>query len=622
IDNRTNPLWIDSEPDRIFNIAMTYDGFNQLLSTSYTYSDPGKLYDGRMFRYMEYDYDILGNLVKKITTRHLDTDSVPVDNPPDEFYKTWFGTATYGTGTAGPDAMSSAGDSAGNTIAIGYDGAGNMTTLTINKSGEITEYNYEWDEFNRLKQASRTGGPVGTPDYDATYFYDYGSVRVGKVEEKDSVTEHTLYINEAVEERWNGTSYNLVRYIFDGSRLARLDISGTTTTRRWMHPDHLGTTGCITKDGDPEGQAETITLYLPYGAVLEEKSETGFRDPYGFTGKELEVDLGIMYFGARWYNPQLGRWLSPDPLYLVSTAKNAERQQNLYEYASNNPWKFVDPNGLDEDKANSNMSSVHGMDKNSKIVISTQYDEQFNAINKHLVGLGYTNIERLGYNRVEIKNKDGKGTGVYNYNKASKAGKDKLVSTQLQAAEGLIFMGHHGPEEGIGVFYNGSSNDKLRIDFNKLKLPNLKVIVSDVCRVHQELKCKKQKKLLVGYDIIKKSAPNLKLSLMMYSRAARYSISKDSQKNGSFGTMLVRSFFNPHFTGSPWKWCLKAITSISGSPKGYWGGDNNVERSVVLRNLSPGEKFFSFNYKNKQMEFYPNLYPSQLPRPLGSWWSK
>ncbi|MBU1498830.1 RHS repeat-associated core domain-containing protein, partial [Myxococcota bacterium] len=80
--------------------------------------------------------------------------------------------------------------------------------------------------------------------------------------------------------------------------------------------------------------------------TLEEKSETGFRDPYGFTGKELEVDLGIMYFGARWYNPQLGRWLSPDPLYLVSTAKNAEKDQNIYHYAGNNPWKFVDPDGL------------------------------------------------------------------------------------------------------------------------------------------------------------------------------------------------------------------------------------------------------------------------------------
>ncbi|MBU1218204.1 hypothetical protein KKF97_00200, partial [Myxococcota bacterium] len=133
---------------------------------------------------------------------------------------------------------------------------------------------------------------------------------------------------------------------FDGSRLLRLDWNNTGSdsafTRRWMHPDHLGTASLISNDA---GDAESITIYLPYGAVLEEKSETGFRDPYGFTGKELEVDLGIMYFGARWYNPQLGRWLSPDPLYLVTTAKNAEKDQNIYHYAGNNPWKFVDPDG-------------------------------------------------------------------------------------------------------------------------------------------------------------------------------------------------------------------------------------------------------------------------------------
>ena len=54
--------------------------------------------------------------------------------------------------------MSSAGDGAGNSISITYDNAGNMLTLAVNKSGEITEYSYEWDEFNRLKQASRTIG--------------------------------------------------------------------------------------------------------------------------------------------------------------------------------------------------------------------------------------------------------------------------------------------------------------------------------------------------------------------------------------------------------------------------------------------------------------------------------
>ncbi|MBU1566582.1 MAG: hypothetical protein KJ630_13260, partial [Proteobacteria bacterium] len=69
-----------------------------------------------------------------------------------------------------------------------------------------------------------------------------------------------------------------------------------------------------------------------------------------FTGKEYEKDLGIMYFGARYYNPHTTRWLSPDPLYLVVTAKNAESDQNIYQYAGNNPYAIVDKNGLEGKK--------------------------------------------------------------------------------------------------------------------------------------------------------------------------------------------------------------------------------------------------------------------------------
>ncbi|MBU1381983.1 hypothetical protein KKD49_14220, partial [Myxococcota bacterium] len=332
------------------------DSINQLLTTDYTYTD-GTL-DSVPFRSMQYAYDILGNLTQKNTVRRSMQGQTLLEepNPADEFYKTWFGTASYGAGgNAGPDAMSSAGDGAGNSITINYDNAGNMLDLTVLSTSDGSKvFTYEWDEFNRLKYAKRTGTNVS--DYEALYNYDYGSVRIGKIEKKlvDQTVnyETTLYVNDAVEERLirksaSLTEYELVRYIFDGSRLLRLDWNNTGSdsafTRRWMHPDHLGTASLISNDA---GDAESITIYLPYGAVLEEKSETGFRDPYGFTGKELEVDLGIMYFGARWYNPQLGRWLSPDPLYLVSTAKNGEKEQNLYHYAANNPWKFVDPNGL------------------------------------------------------------------------------------------------------------------------------------------------------------------------------------------------------------------------------------------------------------------------------------
>ena len=64
-------------------------------------------------------------------------------------------------------------------------------------------------------------------------------------------------------------------------------------------------------------------------------------DIYKFSGKELDEEYGLdyYYFGARYYDPSIGRWLAPDPL--------AEKYPHLspYSYAANNPLKFIDPDG-------------------------------------------------------------------------------------------------------------------------------------------------------------------------------------------------------------------------------------------------------------------------------------
>ncbi|MBU1218338.1 hypothetical protein KKF97_00885, partial [Myxococcota bacterium] len=150
-----------------------------------------------------YAYDILGNLTQKNTVRRSMQGGTLLEepNPADEFYKTWFGTASYGAGgNAGPDAMSSAGDGAGNSITINYDNAGNMLNLTVLSTSDGSKvFTYEWDEFNRLKYAKRAGTNVS--DYEALYNYDYGSVRIGKIEKKlvDQAVnyETTLYVNDA-----------------------------------------------------------------------------------------------------------------------------------------------------------------------------------------------------------------------------------------------------------------------------------------------------------------------------------------------------------------------------------------------------------------------------------------
>jgi RHS repeat-associated protein len=56
-----------------------------------------------------------------------------------------------------------------------------------------------------------------------------------------------------------------------------------------------------------------------------------------FTGKMLTEETGLVYFGARWYDPEVGRWITPDP---------AEDGENWYAFCNNNPLRYTDEEGL------------------------------------------------------------------------------------------------------------------------------------------------------------------------------------------------------------------------------------------------------------------------------------
>jgi RHS repeat-associated core domain len=60
--------------------------------------------------------------------------------------------------------------------------------------------------------------------------------------------------------------------------------------------------------------------------------------PYAYAGKRYDSETGLIYFGKRYYNPSLRRWLTPDPIGSVD-------HSNLYQYVFNNPYRFRDPNG-------------------------------------------------------------------------------------------------------------------------------------------------------------------------------------------------------------------------------------------------------------------------------------
>ena len=103
----------------------------------------------------------------------------------------------------------------------------------------------------------------------------------------------------------------------------------------FYHTDHLGSTRLKTS-----GNGVTITeiQYKPFGEQIDTIEEK-----YTFNGKELE-DTGLYYYGARYYHPETGRFLTRDPL---QGERKAPQTLNRYVYCLDNPLKYIDPVGTD-----------------------------------------------------------------------------------------------------------------------------------------------------------------------------------------------------------------------------------------------------------------------------------
>jgi len=82
------------------------------------------------------------------------------------------------------------------------------------------------------------------------------------------------------------------------------------------------------------------THYAPYGQVLDRD----LRDGPGYTGHEEDPETSLVYMQQRYYDPEAGRFLSVDPVGVDPTSGG---NFNRYEYANDNPYRFIDPDGRD-----------------------------------------------------------------------------------------------------------------------------------------------------------------------------------------------------------------------------------------------------------------------------------
>jgi RHS repeat-associated protein len=321
--------------NHVHDRVLTYDSFYRLVKASYEK-------DGDVRREMRFSYNAIGNLTERSTTN-----AAGLVNPQEEFYEKWLGEMTYAPSR--PHAFSSAG-SGSRRVGADYDANGNMISLEVVNADENrnVRFEYEWDHYDRLVRVEKLESGVTVASAD--YVYDSAGQRVVKSEQRSGgAAQDTVYVTEGFEIR----NEQYERFVFDGSqRIARIGVARPSqglaeVTRFVMVGDHLGSTSVVVRDEGDSGCVVGTTSHLPYGGIEAESGPVMCaggegEEWYRFTGKELEAEFGIYYFGARFLNPALGQFLSVDRYQLAGIS-----QAHPYLYTDGRPYNYNDPSGND-----------------------------------------------------------------------------------------------------------------------------------------------------------------------------------------------------------------------------------------------------------------------------------
>lgn len=224
------------------------------------------------------------------------------------------------------------------TYGYTYDACGNVVSETSSRL-------FEWNHAGKLA-TFRNQTPNSQPSIYVEYRYDTTGQRVLKVVRKPGgQVAVTTYIDGLFERitlsTASGTSNHDTLHIIDGTnRVATIHagppLPGDGSPVVAYHlSDHLGSSTAVL---DSKGARYNREEYTPYG-------ETSFgsyaKKRYRFTAKERDEESGLYYYGARYYAPWLGRWISPDPV--------GSGEISLYHYVRDNPLRYTDPTGLQED---------------------------------------------------------------------------------------------------------------------------------------------------------------------------------------------------------------------------------------------------------------------------------
>ncbi len=312
--NGLETLTILNNLGRPENIAVSGQG-KALFSLGYAYDNEDRVASIRdsAFGYRDFRYDPEGQL--------LAADSQG-ESPSESFTYDGAGNPTNINGKTAQF------DPANQILSLGHslydhDRRGNLVRMDTAKG----LWRFTWNARNLMVSSESPSGVV------TTYAYDAFGRRIRK--QREGITVEFQWAGEQMITEIVTTAKTVIRYDY-------LYYPGTFTPLAVRvdgqvysyHCDHLGTPRMVSA---PDGSIVWLAEYASFGSARI--AHGTFRNPLRAPGQYFDEETGLHYNRFRYYSPELGRYLTRDPLTFLA-------ELNFYRYAKNNPVNSSDPMGL------------------------------------------------------------------------------------------------------------------------------------------------------------------------------------------------------------------------------------------------------------------------------------